>query len=254
MNTSDSTKHLLISILLILFFVPAATLSAQHFEGEITYEFTDVTDGSTDTLNMLVAENRLVLRGNVRQYVDFPLFRDTITIRTDRNDLLIHTETAVAAVNLGELSTILRQFMNNSGNAQQPQTADTDRLAERTYLTETTETRRIHGMRARKFILHDREIENRETHLWLADADINWGALLQPVNDLLSTFGGGTSLSSVPWELSMTPLLAEDYVGGELRAKVEATQFQSRRLSADEKDIPEGKQQISLFQLMMMQN
>lgn len=237
-------------IVFVLFFFSQHPLQAQHFEGEITFTFTDMGDNSTEKLEMLVAQNRLVVKGNIRDYVDLPILQDVVTIRADRNDVLIHTADAVAAVNLGELSAIIRQFMNNGRNGQAPQQ---DRIAERTRLEETRETRRIHGIRARKFILHDLELENRQTHLWLADAGINWEQLLSPVDQLLSTFGAGVSLGSVNWPLTMTPLLVEDFNNGQMRAKVEVTHLERRRLTADERDIPSNKPQISLFQLMMGQ-
>lgn len=248
MNTS---KLRTVLAAFLMFVLTSSALQAQHFEGEISFTFTNVEDNTSEQLEMLVAENRLLVKGNIRNYVDLPIIQNVITIRSDRNDVLIHTADAVAAVNLGELSAIIRQFMNNNGgNAQ---AAQQDRIADRTRIEETRETRRIHGMRARKYILHDLELENRQTHLWLADAGINWEQLLSPVDQLLSTFGAGTSLGSVNWPLTMTPMLVEDYANGRLRAKVEATHFERRRLTADERDIPSNKPQISLFQLMMGQ-
>ncbi|AXJ01047.1 hypothetical protein CYPRO_1797 [Cyclonatronum proteinivorum] len=247
MITSEFRSAL--AVLLLVLCAPLA-LQAQHFEGEISFTFTDTDDNTTEKLEMLVAENRLVVRGNIREYVDLPLFQELITIRADRNDVLIHTDDAVSAVNLGELTAVIRQFMNNNRNSQPQQQ---DRIADRTRIEETRETRRIHGMTARKFILHDLELESRETHLWLAEAGIDWEQLLSPIDQLLRTIGGGVSLSSVNWPLSMTPLLVEDYNNGTLRGKMEVTHLQRRALTADERDIPSNKRQISLFELMMGQ-
>lgn len=240
------------AILLSLAFLSAPEIAlGQHFEGELRMEFHSPENGETDNLVMFVKENRLTLSGDLKSYADFPLLRDALTIRSDRNDVLIHSSDQVAVVNLRDIEMLIKQFMPNNGN-QAPE-IDVD-IEDRARITETGERKRILGYNTRKIVVQDSENDNAETHIWVADLGINWEQLLKPMISLGKTFGGGLDVSSWDWPLSETPMLMEVYDSGELQMRAEITSITARALTQGESDIPEGKQAISLFQLMMQQN
>lgn len=238
-------------LLSFAFLLAAETAVAQHFEGELRMQFHSPENGETDNLTIFVKENRLTLAGDLKNYADFPLLRDALTIRADRSDVLIHSSDQVAVVNLRDIEMLIRQFMPANGN-KQPE-IDID-LEDRALIRETGEQRNIHGQNSRKLIVQDAENENAETHIWLSDLGINWEQLLKPVISLGQTLGGNLDVSSWEWPLSETPMLIEYFDSGELQMRAEITHVTPRPLSANEIDIPEGKQAISLFQLMMQQN
>ncbi len=244
------SKTLLTGLIAVFFVAFNQTGHTQHFEGEIRVAFHDLTDDSTEEFTMFIAENRMTVAGSLKNYADFPLLRDALTIRADKNDLLIHSETNVAVVNLRDLELLIKQMFP----AEQRQQVETDEVEDRLRITETGETRTIHGHTARKTIAKDKENENRETHIWLSDLQIDWENIFSPIFSLLDTIGGDINLNELDWPLDRTPLLLEFYEDGELKMRGEITELKERSLEPGEVDVPADKQAISLFQLMMQQN
>jgi len=223
---------------------------AQHFEGELNMSFHNVEDNETEDLVLFIKENRLTLSGDLRSYADFPLLRDALTIRSDRDDVLIHSKDQVAVVNLKDIEMLIKQLMPGAA----ANTPDMDEVEGRASITETGETKRFKGYEARQIIVKDSENESRETHIWLTDLNIDWSQLLSPVVSLGKSFGGDLDISNWDWPLSETPMLIEYFDNGELTMKAEMTEVKARSLLVSETDIAEGKRVISLFQLMMQPN
>lgn len=238
-------------VLSLIFLSAPEVVIGQHFEGELRMEFHSPENGETENLVMFVKENRLTLSGDLKNYADFPLLRDALTIRSDRNDVLIHSSEQVAVVNLRDIEMLIKQFLPNNGNQASEIESD---IEERARITETGERKRILGYNSRKIVVQDSENENAETHIWIADLGINWEQLLSPMISLGKTLGGSLDVASWDWPLSETPMLMEVFDSGELTMRAEITSITSRALTQAESDIPDGKQAISLFQLMMQQN
>ncbi len=225
-------------------------VSAQHFEGEIRVAFQDLTEDKADEFILFVAENRVTIAGSLKGYSDFPLLRDALTIRADRNDVLIHGEKQVAVVDLRDVEALFKQLFS----ADQREQVKTEDVEDRVRYHETGETRNFHGYRAAKTVVYDNENENRETHIWLADLNIDWEQIFSPLTRLADTLGGNMDIGDLEWPLDKTPLMVEFFEDGELQMKAEMTHIIPRALVSGEVDVPANKEAISLFQLMMQQN
>ena len=235
-------------LLLLIISVPGAGNAQQHFEGQLRYELTDLNDGSKQEMAMLVKENRLRFLGSLENYAEMSMLSSGLTLRADQNDMLLFSENKkVVVLNMRELGGFLNQMM---GSAEQ----NTDSEVPETTLEQGADTRDFQGMTARQYILSSVENPDDEIHIWASDElYIDWETLMNPLTELTQTMDMDFSISGMNWPMDLTPLYAEFYRSGELDSRLEMTEFEARSFKNNELDIPEGYQQISLFELMMQQ-
>lgn len=245
--------HMAIAIIILLAvsFTGSATIQAQsHFEGRMNVKFTDVADGgATEEMTLLVKENRLRFMGNLESYTELPMMSGGVTLRADKGDLLMFAEEdKVVVLNLREMGGMLKQMLSEeNSNATDVDTPNTE-------LEQTSETRRIHGMEARKYILKDLDTSGNEVHLWASDdLYIDWANLFKPVTELGGGIAEEFSMEGLDWPTDMTPLYAEIMESGEVTSILEITELETREFNNNELDIPEGFQSVSFFEMMMQQ-
>lgn len=237
-------------ILLVVSFSGTASVQAQsHFEGRLNIILTDVADGgTTEEMALLIKENRLRFMGNLESYTELPMTSGGVTLRADKGDMLMYTDdNKVVVLNLREMGGFLSQMMPEENGSKNMETPTTE-------LERTSESRQIHGLDARKFILRDMEKPGNEVHLWASeDLYIDWANLFKPVMELGGSIGDEFSMEGVDWPMDMTPLYAEIYENGTVTSTIEITELESREFSSNELDIPEGYQTVSFFEMMMQQ-
>jgi hypothetical protein len=239
-----------IVIFLAVLFSGTVSVQAQsHFEGRLNVLFTDVANGgTTEEMALLVKENRLRFMGNIEQYTELPMTSGGVTLRADKGDMLMYTDdNKVVVLNLREMGGFLSQMMPEENGSKNMETPTTE-------LERTSESRQIHGLDARKFILKDMEKPGNEVHLWASeDLYIDWANLFKPVTELGGSIGEEFSMNGIDWPMNMTPLYAEIYENETITSTIEITELERRTFSENELDIPEGYQTMSFFEMMMQQ-
>lgn len=240
-----------IIIFLAFSFTGSASVQAQsHFEGVMNVKYTNHAEGgNTEEMSLMIKENRLRFVGNLEQYTELPMTAGGVTLRSDEGDLLMFGENnKVVVLNLREMGGFLQQMM------PEQESSPADENVPKTELERTSDTRQIHGMEARKFILKDMEKPENEVHLWASDElYIDWANLFKPVTDLGGSVGEEFSLDGLEWPMDMTPLYAEIYESGTKTSTIEITELERREFADNELDIPEGYESMSFFEMMMQE-
>lgn len=253
MTPTNALHFFGITALLLLFAAVPPASAQQHFEGQLRFQFNDLTDGSQEEMTMLVKENRVRFLGSLENYADMPMLASGLTLRADENDMLLFSEDKkVVVLNMRELGGFLNQMTGGSNAEESPASVP------ETQLERGSEERSFHGMQAGEYILSSTENPADEIRIWASEElYIDWETLISPVAELSRHFDGGINISgiqSLDWPMELTPLYAEMYRDGELQNTIELTDMEARSFQNNELDIPEGYQPVSLFELMMQQN
>lgn len=237
-------------LLFLAYFNPNVANAQQHFEGQLGFQMINAKNGSVQDMSMLVKENRLRFLGSLENYAELPMLSGGLTLRADKNDMLLFSENQkVVVLNMRELSGFLNQMMGNG--AQEP----ADPEVPQTRLDRGDDERSFHDMRAEQYILTSAENPDDEIRIWASDElYIDWETLMGPLSELSKNMNMDFDINGIEWPMELTPLYAEIYENGELTNTIEMVEFESRRFVNNELDIPDGYQPISLFELMMQQN
>ncbi len=233
----------------------ALNLNAQHFEGAIAIQTID-KDKKIEEMMLFVKEDRLKFVGTIPgANTMVPVSGESLLLRADQNDMVIFGDDKFALkINFQEIGMLLNMFNTNNS---QSRNRDTGSLLDQssTVITETGETRRIHGYTAKKTKITDKDNPNIEAHVWMTDEiKIDWVRMLNTFGSLTEMLGIDDFQKNYGIDFTKTPLLIQSFENKNLTTTIQISHIDERRLSKDEIDVPEGYELMTFFQMMMRQD
>lgn len=244
-----ATYYLSAMLMAACFTQPAAA----QFEGEITYNTYDYTDGSEargDVFKLYITPERILLQGEKKYDFMESLKTEGVLVRLDSQDFVFLTgKNEALKIAKTDITSLMNMFGNNNGEA----------LDEEYDIHEnrTGETQTIKGYQCEKFIFRDEgDSANNYSEVWMTkEIDVNWGMLAEPWGDNNTNALLSDDLPmDLMFEENYFPIKLESYKDGELASALEATEIQKTSVDPAMVQVPSGikvmTMQEYLFQKM----
>lgn len=244
-----ATYYLSAMLMAACFTQPAAA----QFEGEITYNSYDYTEGNEaegDMFKLYITPERILLQGEKKYDFMESLKTEGVLVRLDSQDFVFLTGGNEA---LKIAKTDITSMMNMFGNDNTGEALDEDYDIRQ---NRTDETQNIMGYQSEKFIFRDEnDPDNNYSEVWMTkEIDVNWGMLAEPWGDSTNKLLSDDFPMDLIFEENYFPLRLEAYKDGELTSALEATDIDESAVAPSmvkvSSDIKVFSMQEYLFQKM----
>lgn len=228
--------------------------AAAQFEGEITYNSYEYTEGnktSGDSFMLYITPERILLQGEKKYDFMESLKTDGVLVRLDSQDFVFLTGGDEALKIAKTDITSLMNMFNNGSNGGEALDEDYDIQQNR-----TGETQTIKGYRSEKFVFRDEEDPDQNySEVWMTnEIDVNWGMLAEPWGEDTDALISDDFPIDLVLKENYFPLKLEAYKDGKLTSALEATEIKQASVDPAMTEVPSGVKVLSmqeyLFQKM----
>ncbi len=237
-------------VLALLFLVISFQPVHAQFEGQINFTIQNPAENPQQEtrLSMTFTHDRIFFESNNDMDVMTGLSTRGVLVRNDHQDFIFMTgedeAVKIEKKDIDNLANLLNRVSGRSAGSEKIAFDWENRV------TETGNTRTIHGYTASEFVLQQKE-ENRSVSIWLTDEiKVNWGLL----DEAWNTTGQKQLEEEIPIELIMNknsfPLLIEAFEDNQ-RVLIASAESVSRRVDRSKTELDSGTKLLGFGDLMM---
>ncbi|SMO77482.1 DUF4412 domain-containing protein [Fodinibius sediminis] len=244
-----ATYYLSAMLMAACFTQPAAA----QFEGEITYQSYDYTEGDeekSDMFKLFITPDRILLQGEKKYNFMESLKTEGVLVRLDSQDFVFLTGGNDA---LKIAKTDITSLMNMFGGGTNGQPVEREYDVEQ---IRTGETQTIKGYQSEKFVFRDESNpEGNYSEVWMTkEIEVNWGMLAEPWGSSTEALVSDDFPMDLIFKEHYFPLRLEAYKEGTLTSALEVTDIEEAPIAASKVQVPSGIRVLSmqeyLFQKM----